>query len=103
MINVDWMCPYKEHRFCVLGSKGSLVFDDTKDWKEKLFLNHSRINDSLNIINGDSEFINIEPEQPLKKELENFLKCINKNIQPLTNYKEALMVQKVMAMIEDHI
>ena len=103
MINVDWMSPYKEHRFSVLGSKGSLIFDDTKDWKEKLYINHSKINDSLDILKGDIKFINIEAEQPLKKELENFLNCINEKIQPLTNYKEALMVQKVMSMIEKNI
>jgi UDP-2-acetamido-3-amino-2,3-dideoxy-glucuronate N-acetyltransferase len=103
MINVDWMSPYKEHRFSVLGSKGSLIFDDTKDWKEKLCINHSLINDNLNVIKGDSKFIDLKAEQPLKKELVNFLDCINKNIQPLTNHEEGLRVQKVMKMIEDHI
>ena len=32
VINSDWISPYKEHRLSVLGSKGSLIFDDTKDW-----------------------------------------------------------------------
>mgnify|MGYP003301003672 FL=1 len=32
LINCDWMCPYKEHKFSVIGSNGSLIFDDTKDW-----------------------------------------------------------------------
>ncbi len=102
-INVDWMSPYKEHRFCVLGSKGSLIFDDTKDWKRKLCINHSFINDTLQIIRGDTKFIALKEEQPLKKELENFLDCINKNIQPLTNHEEGLKVQKVMSMIENCI
>ena len=39
VINSDWISPYKEHRFSVLGSKGSLIFDDTKDWPNKLIIN----------------------------------------------------------------
>ena len=103
VINVDWMSPYKEHRFSVLGSNGSLIFDDTKDWKEKLCLNESKIDNELRIINGKSTYIDLKEEQPLKKELESFLNCIKRNIQPLTNQEEALMVQKVMSMIEDNI
>ena len=41
LINSDWMCPYKEHKFSVIGTKGSLIFDDTKTWSEKLLYNPS--------------------------------------------------------------
>ena len=71
--------------------------------KEKLCLNKSIIDNELKIINGDSTFIDLKEEQPLKKELENFLYCIKTNTQPLTNHEEALMVQKVMTMIDEDI
>ena len=38
LINCDWMCPYKEHKFSVIGSEGSLIFDDTMEWPKKLQL-----------------------------------------------------------------
>ena len=36
-INVSWIHPVKRHIFTVIGSKGMIVFDDTKDWDEKVF------------------------------------------------------------------
>ena len=49
LINSDWMCPYKEHKFSIIGTKGSLIFDDTKTWSEKLLYNPSFVT-SKNII-----------------------------------------------------
>ena len=49
LINSDWMCPYKEHKFSVIGTKGSLIFDDTKNWSEKLLYNPSFVT-SKNVI-----------------------------------------------------
>ena len=34
----DWLNPYKEQRFIVIGEKGMIVFDDTTMWEEKLKL-----------------------------------------------------------------
>ena len=44
ILNMDWISPYKEHRFSVFGTKGSLIFDDTRDWKNKLIFNPSYLN-----------------------------------------------------------
>ena len=35
ILNSDWISPYKEHRISVLGSDGSLIFDDVRDWPKK--------------------------------------------------------------------
>ena len=102
-LNADWISPYKEHRFSVLGSKGSLIFDDNQDWGKKLCFNPSVIDRKHNIIYGDNKFINLTKEEPLKKELESFISCIKNDKLPITNYMEALNVQKIMENIDKKI
>ena len=100
ILNVDWISPYKEHRFSVFGSKGSLIFDDTKDWKNKLIFNPSYLNKKNDIVYKPQVPITVKEEEPLKKEIESFLKCIEYGKIPITDIKEAKNVQIVLDMIE---
>ena len=100
IINSDWISPYKEHRFSVLGSKGSLIFDDTKDWPNKLVLNPSYLNKEKKIIYKPEKTIPIVNEEPLKKEVETFLKCVERTHKPITNIDEGINVQIVLDMID---
>ena len=103
LINSDWMCPYKEHKFSVVGTKGSLIFDDTKTWSEKLLYNPSFVTSKNFIMTAPLEKIKIQENEPLKSELEEFVDCVYSRKSPLTDHKEALRVQKVMDMIEKKI
>ncbi len=103
LITCDWMCPYKEHRFSVIGSNGSLIFDDTQDWPNKLILNPSIINYDNSIKSYPLEQISVDKNEPLKKELEEFINSIQSRKNPLTDHKEALEVQTVMEMIENNL
>ena len=100
VLNSDWISPYKEHRFSVLGSKGSLIFDDTKDWANKLIINPSYLNKEKKIIYKPEKAIEVSNEEPLKKEIETFLQCVKKNHKPITDIDEAINVQVVLDMIE---
>ena len=100
IINSDWISPYKEHRFSVFGSNGSLVFNDTKDWPEKLIYNPSFIDENKKINYQNDIFIHVKKHEPLKNEIETFLKCVENDETPLTNIEEALNVQIVLNMIE---
>ena len=100
VINSDWISPYKEHRFSVLGSKGSLIFYDTKDWPNKLIINPSYLNKKKKIIYKHEKAIKVSNEEPLKKEIETFLQCVKKNHKPITDIDEAINVQVVLDMIE---
>ncbi len=100
VINSDWISPYKEHRFSVLGSKGSLIFDDTKDWPNKLIMNPSYFNKENKINYKPEKAVNIFNEEPLKKEIERFLQCIENNYKPTTDIDEAINVQVVLDMID---
>ena len=100
LISCDWMCPYKEHRFSVIGSNGSLIFDDTKDWSSKLSFNPSTINPDNSIKIAKTEKISVNENEPLKNELDEFIDSIESRKSPLTDHKEAMKVQTVMEMIQ---
>ena len=103
LLSSDWMCPYKEHRFSIIGTQGSLIFDDTREWNDKLYFNPSTIksNNTINFV--PSKRIIVEKSEPLKNELEEFINAIQSRKNPITNYTEALNVQTVMEMIENNL
>ena len=103
LINSDWMCPYKEHKFSVIGTKGSLIFDDTKTWSEKLLYNPSFVTSKNEIETLPIEKIKIKENEPLKSELKEFIDCVLSRKRPLTDDKEAVKVQTVMDMIDKKI
>ena len=103
LINSDWMCPYKEHKFSVIGTKGSLIFDDTKIWSEKLLYNPSIVTSKNSIINAPIEKIKLQENEPLKTELKEFINCICSGKSPVTDHKEAVKVQTVIDMIDKKI
>ena len=103
LINSDWMCPYKEHKFSVIGTKGSLIFDDTNNWSEKLIYNPSFVTSKNVIVPSPFEKIKIQENEPLKSELQEFIDCIYSRKSPLTDHKEAVKVQTVMDMIDKKI
>ena len=94
------MCPYKEHRFSVIGTNGSLIFDDTKEWYNKLTFNPSVINQDNSIDFYPLENVYVDENEPLQNELQEFINSIQTRQNPLTNHEEALKVQTVMEMID---
>ena len=103
LINSDWMCPYKEHKFSIIGTKGSLIFDDTKTWSEKLLYDPSIVTTKNTIETLPIEKIKIQENEPLKTELIEFIDCIYARKSPLTDHKEAVKVQTVIDMIDKKI
>ena len=103
LINSDWMSPYKEHKFSIIGTKGSLIFDDTKTWSEKLLYDPSIVTTKNTIETLPIEKIKIQENEPLKSELIEFIDCIYERKSPLTDHEEALKVQTVIDMIDKKI
>ena len=103
LINSDWMSPYKEHKFSIIGTRGSLIFDDTKTWSEKLLYNPSIVTSKNSIINAPIEKIKIQENEPLKSEFKEFINCICSRKSPVTDHKEAVKVQTVIDMIDKKI
>ncbi len=84
--------PYKEQRLSVLGETGTLVFDDTKAWDEKLMLSRPT---------GDTvhQMIALGTHEPLQLECQHFLECIQTRVQPRTSGQPVIDVTTVLEKI----
>ncbi|MDB2590974.1 hypothetical protein N9X84_01180, partial [bacterium] len=78
-------------------------FNDTEEWPNKLIYNPSFINSNNTITSSPLQKLNVEPNEPLKTELEEFINCINSRQGPLTDHREAVNVQTIMEMIEESV
>ena len=105
-MQTSWISPYKEHRLTVTGETGSLVFDDTKPWNEKLTLYQDSITQSgaLFVIERASPLALPVPEsEPLKDEISAFIDLCDNAIIPPTNSDEALRVQEVLEEMQKQV
>ncbi|MCZ6820032.1 MAG: DapH/DapD/GlmU-related protein, partial [Calditrichaeota bacterium] len=90
--------PFKEHRFVVVGDKAMVVFDDTQE-KDKLVLYDC----GIDFVKGEpvkrdqeTRVVPFDAKEPLKIELEHFMKCVSERTQPMTDAWEALDVLRVL-------
>lgn len=105
-MQTSWMSPYKEHRLTVIGSAGSLVFDDTKSWPEKLTLFQDNIRpdgEGFLIERASPISLPIAEAEPLKDEMRAFIACCDTNTPAPTNIDEALAVQRVLEQMQNKL
>ena len=105
MMNTGWMCPYKEHRLTVTGETGSLVFDDTRPWAEKLTVYRDEIvPDGANfaVTRAAPMHLPVPESEPLKQEMRAFITCCETGEAPLTDLADGLAVQRVLREIDDN-
>ena len=104
IMQTSWMSPYKEHRLTVSGTKGSLVFDDTKSWPEKLTLyqdNMSRTGEVFVVERASPIALPVVESEPLKEEVKAFAEVCTSGAPAPTDMEEALCVQQVLEMMTD--
>ncbi|MBL41922.1 MAG: hypothetical protein CMM49_04580 [Rhodospirillaceae bacterium] len=102
-IYVSWLHPYKEQKLVVIGDKGMAVFDDGRDWSNKLsFYAHEVCwSDDLPIPKpAKAEMIEIAESEPLKLEVEHFIESVAKRTKPRTDGTEGKMVLSVLDAAE---
>ena len=103
-MTTSWMCPYKEHRLTVTGTTGSIVFDDTRPWDEKLTLYRDSIEnggDMFTINRSRPIHLPVAEAEPLKQEMQAFITSCETGEPALTGIEDALAVQEVLEqMIE---
>ncbi len=102
----SWHYPYKEQKLIVVGEKGSLVFDDTMAWGNKLTLiphriTHTNANALPTFAQEQAVPIPLAPQEPLRDECNHFVQCIKTGEQPLTGVEEAITVMGVVQQIND--
>ena len=98
-MNISWISPCQEHRLTVTGSSGSIVFDDSRPWAEKLTLFRDDIQpqgDGFAISRSEPVFLPVDESEPLKQEVASFIDCCDTGKVPPTDLTEALAVQRVL-------
>ena len=105
MMTAGWMSPYKEHRLTVTGERGSLVFDDTRPWAEKLTVYRDEITpDGANfaIARTAPMHLPVAESEPLGQEMRAFIACCETGETPATDIADGLAVQRVLTAIDDN-
>jgi UDP-2-acetamido-3-amino-2,3-dideoxy-glucuronate N-acetyltransferase len=98
-IFVSWLHPFKEQKLVVVGDRKMAVFNDTKDWENKLWIYPHEIKWEHNVpvpAKAEPEKVAVSRQEPLRQECEHFLHCIASGERPITDGKEGLRVLRVL-------
>ena len=96
-IYVSWLHPFKEHRLVIIGSKGTLHFEDSSETKPLLFYEKViRDNKELFLENKSPRLIEYDSGSPLKNELKYFVEIIEGKPICKANIQEGLDVIKIL-------
>jgi len=101
-IFVSWLHPFKEQKFAIVGDKKMAVFDDMES-ERKLVLYSHRINwvDRVPVAEkADAEVVALPKEEPLRRECQHFLECVDTRKAPRTSGESALHVLEVLEACE---
>ena len=98
-MTTSWVNPIKEHRLIVTGQTGSLMFDDTKPWPEKLTLFSDHITQAGEVFvveRASPIHLPVDEKEPLKQEVSAFIEVCRTGQPALTNGDEGVAVQTVL-------
>ncbi len=97
-IYVSWLHPFKEHRLVIIGSKGSLHFEDSLSAKPLLFYENdiSLVNNQKNIKNTLPQKIEYDVTLPLENELKYFIKIIKGEDITIASIDEGIDVINIL-------
>ena len=98
-IYVSWLHPFKEHRLVIIGSKGSIHFEDSFSNKPLLLYEKKQLkpNESpLNLSNKKPIKIKYKNITPLENELKYFLGVINGESIKKANIDEGINVVSIL-------
>lgn len=101
-IFVSWLHPFKEQKLAIVGSKKMAVFDDVEP-ERKLTLYSHRI-DWLNRVpvahRDGGQSVPLSKEEPLRRECEHFLECVQARQTPRTDGESGAQVLEVLEACE---
>jgi UDP-2-acetamido-3-amino-2,3-dideoxy-glucuronate N-acetyltransferase len=97
-IFVSWLHPFKEHRFVIIGSKGMIHFEDSKENKPLLFYNKSvKFEGKIPIAgSGKSKKIAYKFEYPLEAELKYFINHLDGSEIKIASGESAIEVMNIL-------
>ena len=89
-IEGSWHYPQKTRQLIIAGRKGFIIFDDSKNAREKLLVREEH----------SSRYIECVPLEPLKESCRDFIKSIQENRQPKASIDFALGVAAYLEQAE---
>tara|TARA_Y100001970_G_C14251923_1_gene872469 strand:+ start:2150 stop:3115 length:966 start_codon:yes stop_codon:yes gene_type:complete len=97
-IFVSWLHPFKEHRFVIIGSKGMILFEDSRQDKPLLFYNKTISWENGVPLPNDHgvEKIIYENEMPLDNEIKYYLEHLDDNQIKISNGYSGIEVIKIL-------
>ncbi|MBS3764674.1 MAG: Gfo/Idh/MocA family oxidoreductase, partial [Planctomycetes bacterium] len=96
-IYVSWLHPFKEQRLVVIGSEKMAVFDDTAEQKLVLYPHKVEWKDHLpSAVKAEGEVVAIDDGEPLRRECQHFIDCVENHTTPRTDATESIRVLKVL-------
>jgi UDP-2-acetamido-3-amino-2,3-dideoxy-glucuronate N-acetyltransferase len=98
-IFVSWLHPFKEQKLVVVADKKMAVFEDTQPWDRKIALYSHSIRWQMGAPipeKAETEYVPVEPLEPLALECKHFLACIASRKAPLTDGEEGYRVLAVL-------
>ncbi len=101
-IFVSWLHPYKEQRLVVVGSKKMAVFDDVRKENKLVIYEHviQLVNGEPVMEKGEGLAQPLEEAEPLRRECQHFLDCIQTGAKPLTDGESGLRVLRILEAAE---
>jgi UDP-2-acetamido-3-amino-2,3-dideoxy-glucuronate N-acetyltransferase len=99
-IFVSWLHPFKEHRLVIIGSKGSLHFEDSARGKPLLYYGGEKLGYETKAEKRGKAFkkINYKDTLPLNNELKYFMNIIQGGKLEKANIEEGIDVIKILEM-----
>jgi len=105
--HVNWLSPVKVRRTIISGKRRMLLWDDiSADEKVKIYdrgvelkiqTSEEKVHNMLvNYRIGDVYIPKLEATEALRKEVDYFIDCLQKNIEPFNNGQAGLMVVKLL-------
>ena len=94
-IFVNWLSPFKEQKFVVIGDKNMLVFDDTAAWDKKIMVIKKPLieqNKSFVLNTKKMSFLKLNKNDALLEEIKYFFNCIRNKLKPVSNIQESMQV-----------
>ncbi len=97
-IFVSWLNPFKEQRLVAVGDKQMAVFNDqVKEGKLVVYNQRVEMDGRMPILQkGAATPVEVANDEPLRKECEHFLDCIETRRAPLTDAQSGIDVLKVL-------
>jgi len=97
-IFVSWLNPFKEQKLVVMGEQRMAVFNDMEpEHKLILFNQWVELKGQQPVLQrGVRESVDLPEEEPLRRECEHFVECIQTRQMPLTDAESGVRVLRVL-------